>query len=60
MKSIGAVLATAMLLSACSHIGMLGFEFQITPDAVKIKPMAEEASEIRSHCPKGHPTKSWC
>ncbi len=60
MKSIGAVLATVMLLSACSHIGMLGFEFEITPDAVKFTPMADEASESRSHCPPGHPTKNWC
>ena len=60
MKSIGAVLAAALLLGACSHLGMLGFELEITADAVKFKPMAEEVSGDRSHCSPGDAKQNWC
>ena len=60
MKSLGAVLAAAMLLGACSYIGMFGFELKITSDEVTVMPMAEDAGGDRSHCPPGDAKINWC
>jgi hypothetical protein len=60
MKSLGAVLAAAMLLGACSNIGMFGFELKITSDEVTVMPLAEDAGADRSHCTPGDVKKNWC
>jgi hypothetical protein len=65
MKSIGAVLAAALLLSACSYSDIFGsdifgFELEIKSGEVKFKPMTVEVGGSRSHCSPGHPQKNWC
>ena len=60
MKSLGVVLAVALLLGACSNMGMFGFELKITPDDVTVMPMAEDAGSDPSHCPPGDAKKNWC
>ncbi len=60
MKSIGAVLATTLLLGACSYGGMFGIELELSSDGVKFKPVTAEVGESRSHCSPGHANKNWC
>ena len=60
MKSLGAVLAAAVLLGACSHVGMFGFELKITSDEVTVMPLAEDVGGDRSHCSPGDAKKNWC
>lgn len=60
MKSTGAVLAAVLLLNACSYIGLLGFEVEITSEEVNVKPFTEEVTEYRSHCPPGGAQKYAC
>ncbi len=57
MKSIGAVLAAALLLGACT---VSGPKVKIEPAVVKIKPVTVEVGGNRSHCPPGHAKKKWC
>ena len=60
MRSIGAVLATALLLSGCSYGGMFGIELDVRFDGVKFKPVTEELSGRRSHCAPTGTKKVWC
>lgn len=60
MKSTAAVLAAVLLLSACSYNGLLGFELEIRSDAVNVKPVTDEVTEYRSHCPPGGAKKYAC
>lgn len=60
MRPIGAVLAAALLLGACSNVGLLGVGLEITPDAVNFVPMASETGEGRSHCTAGHVRRFSC
>jgi hypothetical protein len=60
MKSTGAVLATALLLGACSYGGMYDFELELRSDAVKLKPVTEEPRGRRSHCSPADTKKNWC
>jgi hypothetical protein len=57
MKSIGVMLAAALLLGACT---ISGPKFKIEPAVVKVKPVTVEAGASRSHCPPGHAKKNWC
>jgi len=57
MKSIGAVLATALLLGACS---ISGPKVKVEPAVVKVKPVTVELGGSNSHCPPGHAKKNWC
>ena len=60
MKSLGAVLAAAMLLGACSRMGLFGVELKITSDEVTVMPLAEDAGSDRSYCSPGDAKKNWC
>ena len=60
MRSISAVLATALFLGACSYGGMFGFELELRSDAVKLKPVTEELGGRRSHCSPADAKKNWC
>ncbi len=60
MKSMGAALATALLLGACSYGGMFGIELEVRSDVVKFKPVTEELGERRSHCSPADTKKNWC
>jgi len=57
MKSIGAVLAAALLLGACT---ISGPKVKVEPAVVKVKPVTVEVGGSRSHCPPGHAKKNWC
>ena len=57
MKSIGAVLATALLLGACS---VSWPKVKVEPAVVKVKPVTVEVGGSNSHCPPGHAKKNWC
>jgi len=57
MKSIGAVLAAALILGACS---ISGPKFKLEPAVVKVEPVTVEVGGSRSHCPPGHAKKNWC
>ena len=60
MKSLGAVLAAVMLLGACSHVGMFGFELKITSDEVTLMPLAEDVGGDRAHCSPLDAKNDWC
>ena len=60
MKSMCAVLATALVLGACSHNDILGIELEIKSDEVKFMPMSVEAGESRSQCPPEHARINLC
>lgn len=51
MRSIGAVVAAAVLLGACSSLGQIGVAVEIRPDSVGLVPMESETGEGRSTCP---------
>ncbi len=60
MKSIGAVLAAALILGACS---ISGPKVKLEPAVVKVKPVTVELGGGHSHCPPGHAKKkkkNWC
>lgn len=57
MKSIGVVLATAVLLGACT---VSGPRVKMDPDIVKVEPVKVEIGGGSSHCPPGHAKKNWC
>ncbi len=57
MKSIGVVLATAVLLGACT---VSGPRVKMDPDIVKVEPVKVEIGGGPSHCPPGHAKKNWC
>ncbi len=66
MKSIGAVLVTALLLSACSHSDIFGhgdtfgIELEIRSDEVTFKPTSVEVGGSRSHCSQDRARKNLC
>ncbi len=57
MKSIGGVLAAALILGACS---VSGPTFKLEPAVVEVKPVTVEVGGSRTHCPPGHAKKNWC
>ncbi len=57
MKSIGAILAAALLLGACT---ISGPKVKLEPAIVKVKPVTVEVGGSSSHCPPGHAKKNWC
>lgn len=57
MKSIGAVLATAIALGACTYSGP---RVKVDPGVVKIEPVKTEVGGGPAHCPPGHAKKNWC
>jgi len=59
MKSIAIALSSTLLLGACSYNGMLGFELEITPELVNVRPVTEEVSDS-PHCPQWRARKYWC
>jgi hypothetical protein len=56
MKSIGAVLAVALIPGACS---ISGPKVKAEPAIVKVKPVTVEVGGSRSDCPPGHAKKNW-
>jgi hypothetical protein len=60
MKSMGAVLAAVLMLNGCAYNGLLGFELEITSDAVSVRPVTDEVTEFRAHCLPGDADKNWC
>jgi hypothetical protein len=63
MKSIGAVLAAALLLGACT---ISGPKVKVKPVVVKVDPVTVEVGGGHTHCPPGHAKKkskkkkNWC
>ena len=57
MKSIGTVLLASLLLGACSSVGMLGFELEISADDVDIRAVTDK-NHIQ--CASVPTNKEWC
>ena len=60
MRLIGVFVVTALLLGACSNVGLLGVEMEITPSAVNFVPMTSDVGKGRSHCSAGHVKRFSC
>jgi len=57
MKSVGTVLAAALLMGACT---ISAPKVKVEPAVVKVEPVTVEVDGSRSHCPPGHAKKNWC
>ena len=57
MKSIGTVLLATLLMGGCSHVGMLGFELEITTDDVSLRPVTEQT---HLDCSPESTSENWC
>jgi len=60
MRPIGAIAVAALLLTACSNVGLLGIEMEITSSTVNFVPMTSEVGEGRSYCRAGHTKRFSC
>lgn len=59
MKPLAAVLASTLLLGGCSYNGIMGLEFEITPELVSVRPVTDVASES-PRCLPWRARKNWC
>lgn len=50
MRSIGAMMCGALLLSGCSGIGILGVELEFTSEDVSVAPMASNLEQGHFPC----------